>query len=188
MKHSNCTLVINYSSDFTGGVRVESPLSVTGTVTAYNVVSGEITVKGSSAEGGQINLGYKGDAITTQGTSSWVINVDGSNSFRVFMIGSTVLVTTFLWAETTGMPNVNSMTAHGTAFFNNATSNLLQFRNTPANPPTYTTRSVGTKILYTPVLVRLLLIMPLALPIQLSGTVTQDSAIITSGITVPSLR
>ena len=35
----------------------------------------------------------------------------------------------------------------GTVLLDNATSNFIQFRNTPTDPPTYTTRSLGTKIL-----------------------------------------
>ena len=110
VKHSNSTLVLNYGNDFSGGVRCDSPIKVIGTITGNNVVTSEITVKGSSAEGGQINLGYKGNtSITTQDRSSWVIDVDGSNSFRVFTVTSTGSGATSLWTDTSGRVDVNSL-------------------------------------------------------------------------------
>ena len=122
-------------------------MSVTGTITGI-IVTGEFTVRGGSAEERQINLGFKNNTLsTTQDKTLWVIDVDGSNSFRVLTIGSTGSVSTSLWADPSmGLLNVNQMSAHGTFLFNNATSNLLQFRNTPANSPTYITRSLGTEI------------------------------------------
>ncbi len=87
-------------------------------VSSHVVVNSELTVRGNASEGGQINLGYKGNTtiIGQAAASQWIIDVSGINSFRIVDINAAGAVKDTLVIEpTTGNVTIAGAVAVGPA-------------------------------------------------------------------------
>jgi endosialidase-like protein len=99
------------------------PLTVTSTLDNAVQISGgasvgksltaaELTVRGGTAEGGQINLGFRNNTtITGQSPNSWVMDVDAGNAFRIFNVNASNVTVSGVAIGTSGDITVQSTTA-----------------------------------------------------------------------------
>lgn len=116
----------------TGATTLNSTLAVTGNATFsgtgiysnYLVATGNIVSRAFGSEGGQVVLGYAGQTtITGQANSTWNVDVDGTNNFRIFrQNASGVSMTPLYIYESTG--NISTLADFGVGGNLTVTGNL----------------------------------------------------------------
>ena len=136
----------------------QSNITSVGTLTGLTVSSSVIANSGvvlnsytGATEGAQLTMAYKGvSGLVGQANSTWNLDVDGSNNFRIFRQNSSGNSSTYMiLSESTGNIQLGGKLLLGTETSSlAATTGLVAFKNTQVNDYVIVTDTVASSGVY----------------------------------------